>query len=376
MIRSSGALQDLLGGFLVYRSLVPVDDRLPTIGDLRPTLGLGADRLPRKAEFDYARVVGEIAREARVLSGISKGTTRLLFVGDTMRNDVSAFSNLCAAMGWTGHAFIADEAGAAAHEVRQLGDGQQLTISSRWCDIEKFVNDGWAAGFGCDEETVVVVDIDKTLVGARGRNDHVIDKARQRAAYEVVQHLDDGAWTDETSFKRIYDRINDPIFHPLTEDNQDAVAYSSLLVACGWMSLDELAARVGQGWICGFKGLMDEVAKTWSSLPSGIIRLHEAVREQVEAGNPTPFVAFRHAEYRCTAERMGHLPDGTSRETMLDEEIVITEEVWQAIGTWQARGCLLFGLSDKPDEACFPPADCPDALPIHGIRTHIVGGRR
>jgi len=70
------------------------------------------------------------------------------------------------------------------------------------------------------------------------------------------------------------------------------------------------------------------------------------------------------------------LPDGAPVAQMLEEEIVITQEVRAVALEWRARGTLLFGLSDKPDEASLPD----DALaaqgyrPIHQMATHAVGG--
>ena len=373
-----GALNDVFDGFVVYRSLIPADDRLPTIGDLRSKLDLEPGKLPRKAESEYAAVVGEILYEARLLEGMTGQGDRLIFVGDTLHNDVAAFSNLCRAKGWTGRAFIADEGASSPLDVRQLTGSETLTVSNRWADIAAFAEDGFAAGFGCDEDTIVVVDIDKTLLGARGRNDHVIDKARQQAAYEVARDVIGEALVDELDFRRIYDTVNGPAFHRLTGDNQDAVAYASLLVACGLIQLDELTVHVATGQIDGFRAFIRDLEKKRPQLSSDVAQLQKSVREQVEAGNPTPFVDFRRAEYRCTAGLMGYLPDDASRGEMVDEEIAITEEVWMAVEAWKAQGCIVFGLSDKPDEACFPPPDSTDTsrLPIHCTRTHIIGGQR
>jgi hypothetical protein len=61
---------------------------------------------------------------------------------------------------------------------------------------------------------------------------------------------------------------------------------------------------------------------------------------------------------------------------MLEEELLITQEVRAVALDWREQGALLFGLSDKPDEASLPD----DALaargyrPIHQMETHAVGG--
>jgi hypothetical protein len=83
---------------------------------------------------------------------------------------------------------------------------------------------------------------------------------------------------------------------------------------------------------------------------------------------------------------MGQLRDAEAVEALLAKEIVITQEVRDRGGVWGRQGALIFGLSDKPDEACL--SDKPDeaSLPtseqalqgyqaIHRVRTHAVGER-
>jgi hypothetical protein len=106
----------------------------------------------------------------------------------------------------------------------------------------------------------------------------------------------------------------------------------------------------------------------WPS--SAVYGFHQSFAELADAGDPTPFKSFRRREFAETVALMGHMPDDTPAEVLLQEEIVITGEVWEALAGWRARGALLFGLSDKPDEAALP-AD--GSMPLHRIRTHIVG---
>ncbi len=60
----------------------------------------------------------------------------------------------------------------------------------------------------------------------------------------------------------------------------------------------------------------------------------------------------------------------------LKREILITEEVRSVALEWRRRGALLFGLSDKPDEASIPTDDLATRgyRPIHQVETHAVGG--
>ena len=61
---------------------------------------------------------------------------------------------------------------------------------------------------------------------------------------------------------------------------------------------------------------------------------------------------------------------------LLANEIVITQEVREVALAWRERGALLFGLSDKPDEASIPqPAQAAQGRQaIHRVETHAVGG--
>jgi hypothetical protein len=72
---------------------------------------------------------------------------------------------------------------------------------------------------------------------------------------------------------------------------------------------------------------------------------------------------------------MGHLDDGASIPDLLSHEILITQEVRQVALAWKEQGALLFGLSDKPDEASVPGPELAARghLPIHRVETHAVG---
>jgi hypothetical protein len=109
-------------------------------------------------------------------------------------------------------------------------------------------------------------------------------------------------------------------------------------------------------------------------LSPSLRQVHKGVKAALSEGNPTPFVDFRRNEYRITVDRMGSLDDSTPVEKMLQQEIVITHEVMQIALRFREEGALLFGLSDKPDEASLPPDKLSNYLPIHEKDTHVVGG--
>jgi hypothetical protein len=73
---------------------------------------------------------------------------------------------------------------------------------------------------------------------------------------------------------------------------------------------------------------------------------------------------------------MGILSDDAQVATLLSDELVITQEVRELAMDWKARGALLFGLSDKPDEASIPTESLESEgyQSIHRVETHAVGG--
>ena len=72
---------------------------------------------------------------------------------------------------------------------------------------------------------------------------------------------------------------------------------------------------------------------------------------------------------------MGCLDDAVPPDEMLKKEIVLTEEVRDFILSWKLQGTVVFGLSDKPDEASLPTGDLSvrGFQPIHHIMTHAIG---
>ena len=368
------SVSEFLGDRVVYRNLVPLDDRLPPLAELYPRLGLTAGETPRKTSPDYARVIVELLRQARALDLPGVPIKRLVYVGDTRLNDGTAFVNICRAGDWPGLAFIAAETQTPARvEVVEQEIGT-LYLANRWAALADFDRFCRERGLPVDQETAVVVDLDKTALGARGRNDHVIDQARVEAVRRTVGDLL-GAGFDPQDFQAAYDTLNQPTFHPFTTDNQDYLAYVCLILGSGLYSLEPLVARIRAGSLSSFQQFIAEVDSRAGQLPSDLRRIHADILRRVQQGDPTPFKEFRYNEYRVTVERMGCLPDDAPLGDLLAGEIVITQEVRDLSLTWQGRGALLFALSDKPDEASIPGEDlaAQGYRPIHRVETHGVG---
>ncbi|MFQ6101171.1 MAG: hypothetical protein ACE5OS_08045 [Anaerolineae bacterium] len=365
------SLHEFLGDFVVYRNLVPADPRLPSFPALRERLGLGEAPLPRKAEPEYGRVVTEILCRARELDLPGVEIERLVYIGDTQMNDGTAFDNLCAAGGWPGRAFIGRD---EMHHTAQVEVKGRLCLSNRWSALPDFVWSLEGRGFALDEGTALVVDVDKTAIGARGRNDGVIDQARVEGVRCTVADLL-GANFDERAFRVAYDELNQPAYHTFTADNQDYLAYVCLILGAGLFELEALVEEVRAGkmerfvdFIARVEGRRAELAQT------GLTPIHDGVYRCVRAGDPTPFKPFRYNEYLTTVARFGDLP-GAPAEDVLARRIAITQEVREVAFALRERGVLIFGISDKPDEASLPGEEQAQAgmKPLHHLETLAVG---
>jgi hypothetical protein len=363
-------LQEILGEYVVYRNLVPADGRLPTLSELQGPLGL-EDRIPRKAEPTYGRVVAEMLRRARALDLPGVALEGLLLIGDTQLNDGTAFRNIRAAGEWTGWCFIGRDTLDQPPEVKVE---DSLYVTNRWSKLADFMRFVEQQGVALDERTAVVIDVDKTAIGARGRNDKVINEARVEGVQRTVADLL-GESFDRDAFRAAYDELNQSPYYGLTADNQDYLAYICLMLGAGLFGLDAVVQAVRAQRMSSFVDFIGAVQRRRDELgPSGLTSIHDDVWACVQAGDPTPFKAFRHNEYLTTVARFGDLPDAPVEEA-LKRRIVITQEVREAALALRERGALLFALSDKPDEASVPSdrqvQEGKKAL--HRLETLVVG---
>lgn len=368
------SVHEFLGDFMVYRNLVPLDDRLPPLADTGPLVGLAEGVVPRKSGLEYARVIVHLLRQARSLDGPEAPSGRLVYVGDTRLNDGTAFANICRAGDWPGLAFIGAERDEPTRvEVIEQAGGK-LFLANRWSALADFDRFCWEQGFPVDEQAVVVVDLDKTALGARGRNDQVIDRARVEAVRRTVGDLL-GEGFEAESFEVAYDCLNQPEFHPFTSDNQDYLAYVCLILGSGLYELEVVVDEVRAGRLASFQQFITGVDERAGQLPSDLRAIHVSIYGSVQQGDPTPFKDFRYNEFLTTVGRMGQLDDDMPVAELLANEIVVTQELREMALAWRGRGALLFGLSDKPDEASIPSDDlaAQGYRPIHRVETHSVG---
>lgn len=376
MLRITGrsSLHEFLTDRVIYRNLNAADPNLPRFSKLQVGQDLRINRLPRKIEVEYAQVVARLLAIAQADRGVSRSLQRLLYIGDTQMLDGFAFSNLCKVSGCSGLAFIGSEDNKPASlKIERHPEGGQLYLANRWNALDDLAIYLKKNRISVDETTAVVIDLDKTALGARGRNSGVIDKARLQAVFDTAESML-GESFDRQTFQSAYDQLNQPEYHTFTADNQDYLVYICLVLNCGYTTLEFLIDEVRQGHISSFSQFISQVDKQIKSLPHQFQKVHREIYSNVQVGDPTPFKAFRQQEYLRTISRFNKLPDSAPVEEMLKQEIVITGEVRQAALTWRDQGALLFGLSDKPDEAATPTEDLKNAgyLPIHRAVTHII----
>jgi hypothetical protein len=369
-----GTLADYCGDFVLYRNLIPLDKRLPKTRVALREAGLSGDDKPRKQDKAYARVALTYADAAHRLAGHEEPLQELLFVGDTLYNDGGAFRNMVEQGEIRGACFIGVEEPeeAAEHSVKE-----NIFLANRWAAIAEWVRYlREEEKFQLDQNTVVIIDIDKTALGAKGRNDQVIDRARIQGAYKTMTALL-GQEFDIEPFVDTYIELNQAKYHNVTEDNQDYLAYICLVIASGLLSFEEIEQEVRDGCLTNFDQftrLVETRMLLNAGRSEGLRQAHDAVSMSVRNGDPTPFKRFRRQEFVETVSHMGQQADDAPLGELLANEITLTEEVC-ALMSWLAdRGCIIMCLSDKPDEASMPdPRRTPDLLPVHRAPTHRVG---
>jgi hypothetical protein len=248
-------------------------------------------------------------------------------------------------------------------------------LANRWQALTDFLDWVQREGFVLDEKAALLLDLDKTTFGPRGRNDKVIDQARVTAVRLTVEEVLTGDF-DEVTLGNVYNHLNQIEYHPFTRDNQDYLAYISLMVVGQVYPAERLWADLESGRLTGFRQFITLCDARQPQMSEGLLAAHREVTGNMAKDDPTPFKSFRFREYHATVALMDALPDDTPQETLLAQEITMTGEVVALAEQLAAQGMLTFGLSDKPDEASVPPpeAHTQGALPLHRVPMKVVGG--
>ena len=149
---------------------------------------------------------------------------------------------------------------------KQIETSADTMTANRWNALADLMSWLDESGFGCDERTAVLVDLDKTSIGARGRNDRIIDLARVRAAERTASGAL-GETLDVEAFRRLYARLNRTECHWLTEDNQDYVAYLSLMVAGGVFPEDRFWDMMAERQVSDIVAFSDQCESNARAMP-------------------------------------------------------------------------------------------------------------
>lgn len=367
-------LSDFFNDWVIYRNLEPMDKRVHGLKSAAYKMGLSGDQIPRKLDKEYAKAALWFLREVQRVRGVTTALQELLVIGDTLSSDGQAYRNLHMLSGWPSACFIGTEKVSKPPSV-EIDEQSNIYSANRWSALAE-----WSAlllkqGMHLDNRTAVIVDIDKTLLGAKGRNDQIIDRARLQGIYRTMDAVL-GADFNQRAFEEQYNELNKARYHFLTTDNQDYLAYICLVLNTGILPYAEMLQEIQNKSLNNFEQFVRMVGYRMHSagVTEAFRQVHEAVGNSVRLGDPTPFKRFRREEFISTVEHMGQLPDDTPLETLLQEEIVLTEEVCELSEWLKQRGCLLLSLSDKPDEASCPtPQLATRYAAIHKTETHRVG---
>jgi hypothetical protein len=365
------SLADVFCDLVIYRDLNPMDDRIPGYKDAWHEMGMESSLPPRKLDMAYAQALEWLLQRANERLGAQAAPLcEIVYLGDTMLNDGGAFKNLRTLTGWPGWCFI----GAEKDQELQITAQDGLYTANRWIALVDFMRQIMGDGAVLGPGTVAIVDIDKTALGGRGRNDKSIDRARTTAMEATLEDAI-GPGFQRDQFRQAYSMLSIPKYHAFTADNQDNVAYICLMLSAGLIELADFFAQVDGGELKDFREFMDRIDARRGELTREVRLLHDDIYARVQAGDLTPFKAFRRREYRETVDRMGHLPEDAQLAQRLMEEICVTREVLEACEWLKARGCLMVALSDKPDEATTPSAELAARgyQPLHRTQTHVVG---
>lgn len=362
-------LADFLGDNVVYRNLEPMAPGLDGLRTAWAAIGLDHYYVPRKTAPEYAQALLHYLHQAQRQRGVGTPLQRVLFIGDTLMNDGTAARNVGRALRLLG--FIGAD---RLHQPAKVEIQGELMVANRWAALADFLAWVRASDFPCDEATVLLVDLDKTFLGARGRNDKVIDAARVEAMRHTMRAALGGVF-DEAAFRAVYDPLNQPEYHPFTEDNQDYLAYITLMVIAGIYPVETFWRDLAERRLTRFAEFVAHCEARRAQMAPELAAAHDQVAQGLAAEDPTPFKDFRRVEYRQTVARMDSLPDDADEARVLAEEIVLTAEVASVAQHLAEKGVLLFGISDKPDEASAPtPEDAARGYqPLHRTRMKVHG---
>jgi hypothetical protein len=369
----NGSAADILEDQLIFRNLQPISPELPGLMALKNQLGIPEGVTPRKLDPMYGKVVVQILTAAQELRNPGVPLKELIYIGDTPGSDGTAFRHIQEAGEWQGAVLIVNETGVEPTLDVNMESNYVSALGNHWGTITEFDKLCLERGFILGEATTVILDLDKTILGGRGRNDQVINEARVAAVEHTVKRTLEEDFALDV-FREQYQVLNAQQYHFFTADNQDYIAYLCILLGSGLVTMEELLRGLRNRKIQLFKEFLELVETRKHLMSRELSEFHRDFQERYLSGDPTPLKAFRRREYLETIKRMGRVDEDISADAVLETKIALTGEVYRQAQVWKERGTLLFGLSDKPDEASIPTSQqaADGLLPIHRVETAIV----
>jgi hypothetical protein len=370
-------ISDLFGRRVILRKM----ERL----DTHERLLSASAGVARKYQPGYAQAL------SRHLKRSFPDVRKVIYVGDTHKNDGTAIRNL-QALGWDASGFICEP---------KLGIGQlwfnNVLYTNRWTDLVAFA-DRVTSRIG--RSTIGIFDIDQTLWAPKGIHEGPLTSSRVRAMLRLI----DGyigtpdievAQRARQRIPALYQEISEVKYLPLTLDNEDFKA-----VVCVFLSLnlmfDQLRLESGREEGAAFFdeiGRLDtdeyvdlirkkylptflradregeanithlimetlSTAQTYQYsyygetngilVPKVVEHLREIFRETVGVSS-VQYRMFRSAELEEALGRIGS-------DNNIDDQLVLSKPAWD-FATWLAdRGATLLALSDRPDESTVSPS--------------------
>lgn len=328
-------IADLTEDVVIYRDLEACDLRLPRLATIRASLGHSDGPPPRKRDQAYAEVMQALADSAQQLRG-GPTLTAFAVLGDT-DNDRMLAAHLRIIGSRPAYGFIGEDRPVADEAMTWQGD---TATATRWHLIHPWIAELEARGIDW-ARTALLIDIDKTLLGPRGRSDGAIDDARAEGALVIASQLV-GETLDVSAFRRYYSELCRKEWHSYTLDNQDYVVATALWATLEAIELEPMLDAILHGTA---PTISEIIAVATPRLPTSLASLQVELQARVAEGDPTPFKAFRRAELTATLDRMH---DG--RLTLCSDLFQVGEELAR-------RGALCMAASDKPAESALPSAE-------------------
>ncbi|MFC1556315.1 hypothetical protein ACFL67_04445 [candidate division KSB1 bacterium] len=347
-IFGQASLYDLFQENIIYRNLDIIDIRYPKFYEIKNQLHI--QDLPRKNSKDYASVVLSILRS------INPDVDSVLYFGDSQL-DIALVQNIFEIQDIEVRGFIY-----SSHEYKDL----PVYYYKSWEKIFDFIT---CCKKLIGQNTIAVFDLDKTIIGAKGRNESVINDVRFDAVYEQLKNLENSISRD--SAKRIYDilQLNHADY---TQDNQDTTALLTILIAHRIIDFDKL-----DEFKKGNVKLTDLTSLAMLDCDNDLLKkLTAEIQKKLSKRSPTFFIPFRESEFKATIARFNRYPKEKGVEFIVNNEITITKEICDAVHFLNNNSVTCVCLSDKPDEAVFPASSAngkKQEKPLHLKQAKIVG---